>query len=628
MNTFKNNVKAFYEVDEICSKAVEALQNSNFNKRFAKMLDGNFIDNIAKTPLYQNPNLEVEEKIKYFDENFPKHPVLFIFGLGNARLIHHLLKNAKHKRIIVFEPELELFYYAFESFDFSLDLKSERLILFYVPRVSLAQLGTLFTYEDIEQSVKTYNFTSSCEYYNTLYENLIENLNQSLMESVRFAFIRKGNDPQDSLIGIKHTLLHLPKMLKRASLKELITKRNKKAKSAIVVSTGPSLTKQLPLLKQYQDKFIIFCADSAYHILHKHSIKPDYVLSLERIDWTSKLFDNDFGEFDEGILFVLTSFTHPNTIKFLERNNRTYIIALRPLPFCQSLKLDDYGYLGYHHSVANMAYELAANLGHENIILIGQDLAYAKDGLSHSEDYSLLYSHEGEYEDDKGRFLITAYGGNGTVESSAFWILFKQGLETDIAWAKIRHNAKAYNCTEGGARIEETIEMPFQTACQTLLNKELDKKSLKELSPLNHKEYKQSLKTIKNKFEKLVKKSTIYFEEVKKEIEKLAKLLPRDYEFEKLDFKALEKSKEKFAQFYAHFKKSIIFTEVVGAIYYQNSCELIRLECIVCKDEKEEKEVLIAYLSTIAAFFMEAGEYIYTQDESILKHIREWEVDG
>ena len=626
MTVFDKNLKAFYEVDEICSKDVEALQNSNFNKRFAKMLDGNFIDNVAKTPLYQNPNLEVKEKIKYFDENFPKHPVLFIFGLGNARLIHHLLKNIKHKRIIVFEPELELFYYAFESFDFSLDLKSERLILFYVPRVSLAQLGTLFTYEDIEQSVKTYNFTASCHFYEKYYRQDLERLHQNLLENAKFAFMRKGNDVEDALIGIQHTLKNLPKMLKRASLKELLTKRNKKAKSAIVVSTGPSLTKQLPLLKQYQDKFIIFCADSAYHILHKHSIKPDYVLSLERIDWTSKLFDNDFGEFDEGILFVVVSFTHENTIKHLEKNHRNYMIVMRPSPFCKHLKIDDYGYLGYHHSVANMAYELAANLGHENIILIGQDLAYAKDGLSHSEDYSLLYSHEGEYEDDKGRFLITAYGGNGTVESSAFWILFKQGLETDIVRGRIKFNAKAYNCTEGGARIEETIEMPFQTACQTLLNKELDKKSLKELSPLNQKEYKQSLKTIKNKFEKQIKKSTIYFEEVKKEIEKLAKLLPRDYEFEKLDFKALKKSKEKFAQFYAHFKKSIIFTEVVGAIYYQNSCELIRLECIVCKDEKEEKEVLITYLSTIAAFFVQAGEYIYTQDEAIKKELEKWDV--
>ena len=627
MTVFDKNLKAFYEVDEICSKAVEALQNSNFNKRFAKMLDGNFIDNVAKTPLYQNPNLEVEEKIKYFDENFPKHPVLFIFGLGNARLIHHLLKNTKHKRIIVFEPELELFYYAFESFDFSLDLKSERLILFYVPRVSLAQLGTLFTYEDIEQSVKTYNFTSSCEYYNTLYENLIENLNQSLMESVRFAFIRKGNDPQDSLIGIKHTLLHLPKMLKRASLKELLTKRNKKAKSAIVVSTGPSLTKQLPLLKQYQDKFIIFCADSAYHILHKHSIKPDYVLSLERIDWTSKLFDNDFKEFDEGILFVVVSFTHENTIKHLEKNHRNYMIVMRPSPFCKHLKIDDYGYLGYHHSVANMAYELATYLGHENIILIGQDLAYAKDGLSHSEDYSLLYSHEGEYEDDKGRFLITAYGGNGTVESSQTWISFKQALEFDITMANIKHKTKAYNCTEGGARIEETIEMPFQTACQTLLNKELDKRTLKPLMA-DEKNSKRLLKELKTRLENKLKDSELYIQRVKKELLHLKTILPNDYKFEELDFKALKKSKESLIQIYSDFKKSILFTDVFEMICYQNSCELVRLECIVCKDEKEEKEVLIAYLSTIAAFFMEAGEYIYTQDESILKHIREWEVDG
>ena len=625
MTVFDKNLKAFYEVDEICSKAVEALQNSNFNKRFAKMLDGNFIDNVAKTPLYQNPNLEVEEKIKYFDENFPKHPVLFIFGLGNARLIHHLLKNTKHKRIIVFEPELELFYYAFESFDFSLDLKSERLILFYVPRVSLAQLGTLFTYEDIEQSVKTYNFTSSCEYYNTLYENLIENLNQSLMESVRFAFIRKGNDPQDSLIGIKHTLLHLPKMLKRASLKELITKRNKKAKSAIVVSTGPSLTKQLPLLKQYQDKFIIFCADSAYHILHKHSIKPDYVLSLERIDWTSKLFDNDFKEFDEGILFVVVSFTHENTIKHLEKNHRNYMIVMRPSPFCKHLKIDDYGYLGYHHSVANIAYELAANLGHENIILIGQDLAYAKDGLSHSEDYSLLYSHEGEYEDDKGRFLITAYGGNGTVESSQTWISFKQALEFDITMANIKHKTKAYNCTEGGARIEETIEMPFQIACQTLLNKELDKGSLKPLMA-DEKNSKRLLKDVKTRLENKLKDSELYIQRVKKELLHLKTILPNDYKFEELDFKALKKSKESLIQIYSDFKKSILFTDVFEMICYQNSCELVRLECIVCKDEKEEKEVLINLVSTMANWFIEASEYIYTQDELILKEIKKWEV--
>ena len=623
MNFLTKNIKALEFTQSGLIQAMKERLELNRALRFVKDSD-NILDALLKVRIYQNPNLEVEEKIKYFDENFPKHPVLFIFGLGNARLIHHLLKNAKHQRIIVFEPELELFYYAFESFDFSLDLKSERLILFYVPRVSLAQLGTLFTYEDIEQSVKTYNFTSSCEYYNTLYENLIENLNQSLMESVRFAFIRKGNDPQDSLIGIKHTLLHLPKMLKRASLKELITKRNKKAKSAIVVSTGPSLTKQLPLLKQYQDKFIIFCADSAYHILHKHSIKPDYVLSLERIDWTSKLFDNDFGEFDEGILFVLSNFTHKDTIKNLEKNSRAYMVVFQEISHQNLFKLHDYGYLADKVGVAIFCFNLAVRLEHENIIFIGQDLAYGKKGLSHSEDYSLLYSHEGEYERDRGKCLIPAYGGEGFVESSPTWILFKRDLELDITKANMSKGIKTYNCTGGGALIEHTIELPFETACKTLFKEDLDK-NFAPLSCLKLEQINLELKKVKDRLQRKLKQSASFLEEVKNELENLAQILPKEYDFERLDIKALQKSKERLLKLKNQLTTATI-GETIQTIRFQNDCELIRLECIVCKDEKEEKEVLITYLSTIAAFFVQAGEYIYTQDEAIKKELEKWDV--
>ncbi|WP_141044921.1 motility associated factor glycosyltransferase family protein, partial [Campylobacter coli] len=101
--------------------------------------------------------------------------------------------------------------------------------------------------------------------------------------------------------------------------------------TAIIVSTGPSLTKQLPLLKQYANKATIFCADSAYPILAKHNIKPDYVCMLERDDIVSKCFDNDFKEFDKGILFILASVVHKEVIEFLERNNREYMLVHRPL---------------------------------------------------------------------------------------------------------------------------------------------------------------------------------------------------------------------------------------------------------------------------------------------------------
>ncbi|MGM9008744.1 6-hydroxymethylpterin diphosphokinase MptE-like protein, partial [Campylobacter jejuni] len=97
--------------------------------------------------------------------------------------------------------------------------------------------------------------------------------------------------------GIEQFIYNLPQMIKNPSYKELINKRLKLSDTAIIVSTGPSLTKQLPLLKKYANKATIIAADSSYPILYKHNIKPDYVLSLERIPLTSEFFNNDFGEF-------------------------------------------------------------------------------------------------------------------------------------------------------------------------------------------------------------------------------------------------------------------------------------------------------------------------------------------
>ncbi|EOH7148894.1 6-hydroxymethylpterin diphosphokinase MptE-like protein, partial [Campylobacter coli] len=81
---------------------------------------------------------------------------------------------------------------------------------------------------------------------------------------------------------------NLPQMITHPTYKELLNKRKGLSKTAIIVSTGPSLTKQLPLLKKYQNKATIFCADSSYPILAKHNIKPDYVCMLERTELTAE----------------------------------------------------------------------------------------------------------------------------------------------------------------------------------------------------------------------------------------------------------------------------------------------------------------------------------------------------
>ncbi len=57
---------------------------------------------------------------------------------------------------------------------------------------------------------------------------------------------------------------------------------------------------------------------------------------LERDDIVSKCFDNDFKEFDKGILFILASVVHKEVIEFLERNNREYMLVPRAYDFLLS----------------------------------------------------------------------------------------------------------------------------------------------------------------------------------------------------------------------------------------------------------------------------------------------------
>ncbi|EOH2355851.1 6-hydroxymethylpterin diphosphokinase MptE-like protein, partial [Campylobacter jejuni] len=110
------------------------------------------------------------------------------------------------------------------------------------------------------------------------------------------AILSSGNDSKDVLQGIEQLIYNLPKMITHTAYQDLLKKRENLSDTAIIVSTGPSLTKQLPILKKYANKATIISADSSYPILAKHDIKPDYVVSLERILLTSEFFNNNFGD--------------------------------------------------------------------------------------------------------------------------------------------------------------------------------------------------------------------------------------------------------------------------------------------------------------------------------------------
>ncbi|EHV1196058.1 motility associated factor glycosyltransferase family protein, partial [Campylobacter jejuni] len=404
------------------------------------------------------------------------YPVLYFYGFGNGVLFKALLQNKNHQHIVVFEKDIEIIWIMFHILDFSHELQNARLIVLNTNKLEIQDYNELCSFKPFFQFSRIYFLELMSHYYERFHEDVLE-LNKKLAENFKNSIVSHGNDPLDALQGIEQFVYNLPQMITHPSYKELLSKRKGISDTAIIVSTGPSLTKQLPLLKKYASKATIFCADSSYPILAKHGIKPDYVLSLERIPLTSEFFNNDFGEFDKDIMFICAGVVHPKAIEYLKGRNRKYLIIPRYLYFPIYIKLKYFDFLYNTPSVAHMSYFLSVLLNHKNIIFIGQDLAYAENGNSHPDDYQNSANYESQmYE----HILTEAYGGKKEIKTHEFWIFFKQILEAMI----IKYHITTYNCTEGGARIEGTIEKPFLWACENLLDKDLNK-PFEKLEPLS-----------------------------------------------------------------------------------------------------------------------------------------------
>ncbi|ECK7619730.1 motility associated factor glycosyltransferase family protein [Campylobacter jejuni] len=479
---FNKNIEALSNI--LLKESLKEIKSSKFELILGKdNLDINLKDTSDNTFLYENVIDELNSMLNTYNDKYLLYPVLYFYGFGNGILYKALLQNKNHQHIVVFEKDIEIIWVIFHILDFSHELQSARLMVLQTSSLDIEFFSNFCSSKPFFQFSRIYFLELMSHYYERFHEDIL-GLNKKLAENFKNSIISHGNDPLDALQGIEQFVYNLPQMITHPSYKELLSKRKGISDTAIIVSTGPSLTKQLPLLKKYASKATIFCADSSYPILAKHGIKPDYVCMLERDEIVAECFNNDFGEFDKDIVFIVKSVTHPHTIKYLQKNNRAFILVSTYASFIQYLKLDYFGYFNMGFSVAHMNFLLTIHLKYKNIILIGQDLAYAKDGQTHSQGFIHANLHNGDYERDLDKFSTTAYGGNGKVQSSEIWTLFRHNFEKDIVNIKMNYHITTYNCTEGGARIEGTIEKPFLWACENLLDKDLNK-PFEKLEPLS-----------------------------------------------------------------------------------------------------------------------------------------------
>ncbi|EKI0247099.1 motility associated factor glycosyltransferase family protein, partial [Campylobacter jejuni] len=533
------------------------------------------------------------------------------YGFGNGVLFKALLQNKNHQHIVVFEKDIEIIWIMFHILDFSHELQNARLIVLNTNKLEIQDYNELCSFKPFFQFSRIYFLELMSHYYERFHEDVLE-LNKKLAENFKNSIVSHGNDPLDALQGIEQFVYNLPQMITHPSYKELLSKRKGISDTAIIVSTGPSLTKQLPLLKKYASKATIFCADSSYPILAKHGIKPDYVCMLERTEITAEFFNHDFREFDKDIIFICAGVVHPKAIEYLKGRNRKYLIIPRYLYFPIYIKLKYFDFLYNTPSVAHMSYFLSVLLNHKNIIFIGQDLAYAENGNSHPDDYQNSANYESQmYE----HILTEAYGGKKEIKTHEFWIFFKQILEAMI----IKYHITTYNCTEGGARIEGTIEKPFLWACENLLDKDLNK-PFEKLEPLSLNKQNEFLLKAYYKVYQSIKHCRDFSKILSNDFEKIQSIYLSLNEKEEYLNLAIEKIDE-FKNKLEDIKQMQDLYEILQPLRTQFELNLARIYVLNPKTKEDAFNKSILWIKEHLEFMELVYGHIKAQENALIKNI-------
>lgn len=541
-----NNLEALSKANpELFLKLSQIQENKKFNVSVSKddPLGINIYDIESKIWMFQDPIVDTQKLITNF-ENYCRYPLIVLFGFGNGVFLKAILANNTHEHIYIIEPEIEILFIALHAFDFSEDIKSCRLRIMLTEDFESTYFKGCIVTDKVGTYLKTYNMSIGCPYY-AKYTDIMVKINKIAINTILHFIKSHGNDATDSLIGIDHFLQNIPLMLKNYPFIYLVKQKN--ADVAVVVSTGPSLTKQLPLLKEIQNNVTIISVDASLPILEKWGIKPDIVTSIERVEDTALFFEKTSKEFQDGVVFVSSALQHKAVYDNIKAGQ--LVITMRPFGYMEMFSLTGYGYLGLGMSAANMAHELAYVMDYEKVILIGQDLAYGEDGMSHAKSH--VYG-EDEIKGHSSDSYITGWGGDKKVKTHDVWRMFLEFFVNGISESKGKMTT--YNCTEGGARIDGSVEIRFAEAIRQLVNRNFIKKpihltkpdegTMRELSKFAGGRYRyvfDFLKVQQKKIEKL-------FLEVAKECDKLEEL-NKTNELHKVDFKKVKKTLLKIDDF-------------------------------------------------------------------------------
>ena len=257
----------------------------------------------------------------------------------------------------------------------------------------------------------------------------------------------------------------------------------------VVVCPGPSLEKNIDLLREIKGRALMICVLHALTYLQEKNITPDIVIQVDPKDlkkdyvekngqpsdvWEEWIVKNDLSKIK---YFITSAYAQPSIFE-IPVQNIFWMNAGLPIGKYIPINITDYKRVG--GSVAHSAFDILVEFGCGPIALVGQDLAYSKEGNAYS------VGSAGELGRKKGdAFMQNNYGNDVEVKghdgapviTSEVFLAFAN-LFTIFAERLQESKIKLFNCTEGGMYIDGfthcKLEEFINEECKESLENKID----------------------------------------------------------------------------------------------------------------------------------------------------------
>lgn len=452
------------EVLEINQNNKKKVIGSKYNNRV-------YLDSVIET--LENSNIET---------------TIIIFGLGSGMILNNYpLDNYKVRKIIFIEPSIEVYNY-------NIKFNGEILEKYQLEYITLSEFEKKLNYYIIEDDMLDLKFVDSFNCKNIFsdeYNRILKILYDISMSKI----INFNTESVFESIHLENYINNLLRINKSIELKKL--KNMFENMPAIIVSAGPSLSKNIDILSKNKDKFIIITGQRTLKTLLDKGIEPDIVCSVD-----PSILCYDMVKTLECDKYILVQTIVAN-YKLVSKFKDNIIFNEKNLEFFANKYLhDNIPKLFMGGSVAHACVAFADYIGCNPVVFVGQDFAYTNDKMH--ADIASYEKTNIEYK--KFNYVDDIYGEK--VKTDKILDYYRKNMEKYIS---TRIEKEYINATEGGANIQGT-------KIRTLINvsdkiEKLDKKYIKN-KILNSKRIEFTmdiLAKIKNDNERL-KNSCLYFE--------------------------------------------------------------------------------------------------------------------